>query len=137
MQLAREVLCKSFIQQFWQLNLCSYKHWHCLDFLHSLLLLLKWKSRNKTKLIIPGSMGNQLVLFSWGNIRTWSNIRKQNLQFSAALTLSTYSWTLIFRTRLIQSPRYFEGRSNSLGFTLVCSVIYYQLFRTHRFFPTP
>ena len=29
-----------------------------------------------------------------------------------------YSRTPLFRTRLIRSPRYFEGRSNSLGFTL-------------------
>ena len=31
---------------------------------------------------------------------------------------SIYSRTSLFRTRLIQSPRYFEGRSNALGFTL-------------------
>ena len=30
-------------------------------------------------------------------------------------------------------PRYFEGRSNSLGFALMFSVIYYQLFRTRLF----
>ena len=30
-----------------------------------------------------------------------------------------YSRTPLFRTRLIRSPRYFEGRSNSLGFTLL------------------
>ena len=41
-----------------------------------------------------------------------------------------YSRTPLFRTWLIRSPRYFEGRSNSLGFTLMFSVIYYQLFRT-------
>ena len=41
-----------------------------------------------------------------------------------------YSRTLLFRTRLIRSPRYFEWRSNSLGFTLMFSVIYYKLFRT-------
>ena len=29
-----------------------------------------------------------------------------------------YSRTPPFRTRLTQSPRYFEGRSNALGFTL-------------------
>ena len=29
-----------------------------------------------------------------------------------------YSRTSLFRTRLIRSPRYFEGRSNALGFTL-------------------
>ena len=29
-----------------------------------------------------------------------------------------YSRTSLFRTRLIWSPRYFEGRSNALGFTL-------------------
>ena len=29
-----------------------------------------------------------------------------------------YGRTSLFRTRLIRSPRYFEGRSNALGFTL-------------------
>ena len=29
-----------------------------------------------------------------------------------------YSRTSLFRTRLIRSPLYFEGRSNALGFTL-------------------
>ena len=29
-----------------------------------------------------------------------------------------YSRTLLFRTRLIRNPRYFEGGSNALGFTL-------------------
>ena len=47
--------------------------------------------------------------------------------------LIIYSRTRLFRTRLIRSPRYFEGRSNSLGFTLMFSVIYYQLFRTRLF----
>ena len=46
---------------------------------------------------------------------------------------SQYSRTPLFRTRLIRSPRYFEGRSNSLGFTLMFSVIYCQLFRTRLF----
>ena len=32
--------------------------------------------------------------------------------------VSRYSGTPLFRTRLIRSPRYFEGRSNALGFTL-------------------
>ena len=32
--------------------------------------------------------------------------------------LCIYSRTSLFRTRLIRSPRYFEGRSNALGFTL-------------------
>ena len=31
--------------------------------------------------------------------------------------LTNYSRTSLFRTRLIRSPRYFEGRSNALGFT--------------------
>ena len=44
-----------------------------------------------------------------------------------------YTRTPLFRTRLIRSPRYFEERSNSLGFTLMFSVIYYQLFRTRLF----
>ena len=47
--------------------------------------------------------------------------------------ISIYSRTPLFQTRLIRSPRYFEGRSNSLGFTLMFSVIYYQLFRTRLF----
>ena len=46
---------------------------------------------------------------------------------------SKYSRTPLFRTRLIRSPHYFEGRSNSLGFTPMFSVIYYQLFRTRLF----
>ena len=29
-----------------------------------------------------------------------------------------YSWTSLFRTRLIRSPHYFEARSKALGFTL-------------------
>ena len=45
----------------------------------------------------------------------------------------SYSRTPLFRTRLIRSPRYFEERSNFLGFTLMFSVIYYQLFRTRLF----
>ena len=49
------------------------------------------------------------------------------------LIVKKYSRTPLFRTRLIRSPRYFEGRSNSLGFTLMFSVIYYQLFRTRLF----
>ena len=49
------------------------------------------------------------------------------------IILSKYSRTPLFRTRLIRSSRYFEGRSNSLGFTLMFSVIYYQLFRTRLF----
>ena len=32
--------------------------------------------------------------------------------------LNEYSRTSLFQTRLIRSPRYFEGRSNALGFTL-------------------
>ena len=32
----RELLCKSFIQWFWQLNLCSYKYW--VNFFDSLCL---------------------------------------------------------------------------------------------------
>ena len=32
--------------------------------------------------------------------------------------VSRHSGTPLFRTRLIRSPRYFEGRSNALGFTL-------------------
>ena len=49
------------------------------------------------------------------------------------INLETGSRTPLFRTRLIRSPRYFEERSNSLGFTLMFSVIYYQLFRSRLF----
>jgi len=44
-----------------------------------------------------------------------------------------YSQTPLFRTRLIWSPLYFEGGLNFLGFTLMVSVIYFQLFRTRLF----
>ena len=51
MQVIRKVLVKSFIQWFWELNLCSYKI--RVDWFDSLLLfllsLLNWKSRNITK----------------------------------------------------------------------------------------
>ena len=47
---------------------------------------------------------------------------------------SQYSRTPLFRTRLIRSPRYFKERSNSLGFSLMLSVVYYQLFRIPRYF---
>ena len=45
------VLGKSFIQWFWELNLCSYKNRvDCFDSLLLFLLsLLNWKSRNLTK----------------------------------------------------------------------------------------
>ena len=44
-----------------------------------------------------------------------------------------YSRTPLFQTRLFRSPCYFEGGLNSLVFTLMFSVIYYQLFRTWLF----
>ena len=46
---------------------------------------------------------------------------------------NNYSRTPLFRTRLIRIPRYFKGRLNSLRFTLMFSVIYYQLFQTRLF----
>ena len=60
----------------------------------------------------------------------------RNVQFfvlKALVIIYHYSRTPLFRTLLIRSPRYFEGRSNSLGFALMFSVIYYQLFRTRLF----
>ena len=63
-------------------------------------------------------------------------IRWQLILFSKLCTEKTYSRTTIFRTRLIRSPRFFERRSNSFGFTLLIpmfSVVYYQLFRTRLF----
>ena len=46
----RKVLCKSFIQCFWELNLCCFKYRvDCFGSLRFFLLLLKWKSRNITK----------------------------------------------------------------------------------------
>ena len=61
----RKVLCKSFIQWFWELNLCCYKYrGDCFDLLRLFLLLLKRKSRKITKHLTSGPSGNQLVLFS-------------------------------------------------------------------------
>ena len=67
----RKVLCKSFIQWFWELNLCSFKYQvNCLVWLHLSMFfcccwsMLKWKHRNITKHLMWGPSGNQLVLFS-------------------------------------------------------------------------
>ena len=62
----RKVLCKSFIQWFWELHLCCYIVPSRLFWLAPviLLLLLKWKSRNITKHLMSDPDGNQLVLFS-------------------------------------------------------------------------
>ena len=52
--------------------------------------------------------------------------------------LNNYSRTPLFRTRLIRSPRYFEGRTKSLGFTLPFTLP--RLFRNpaiSNFFPFP
>ena len=57
----------------------------------------------------------------------------KNIQSDIITRVITYSRTPLFWTRLIRSPRYFKGRSNCLGFTLMFSVIYYQLFRTRLF----
>ena len=63
----RKVLCKSFIQWFKESNLCCYikvpnrLFWFALVIL---LLLLKCKSRNITKNLMSGPLGNRLVLYS-------------------------------------------------------------------------
>ena len=57
----RKVLWKSFIQCFWELNLCSYKYRvDCFDALRLSIFFccywstLKWKSRNITKHLMSG-----------------------------------------------------------------------------------
>ena len=102
----RKVLFKSFIQWFWELNLCSYKYRVVLFWFAFLLSVffcccwstLKWKSRNITKHLMSGPWGNQLVLFSlecccfprlrlWNHQDSWEN--KTNC-FPRDLTLSVY-----------------------------------------------
>ena len=43
---------------------------------------------------------------------------QSSVRLSKLTAVLQYSRTSLFRTRLIRSPRYFEGRSNTLGFTL-------------------
>ena len=75
----RKVLCKSLIQWFWELNLCSYKNRvNCFDshrlsvFFCCCFSMLKWNSRNITKHLMSGPSGNQLVLFS---LESWCFLR--------------------------------------------------------------
>ena len=84
----RKVLCKSFIQWFWELNLRSFKYWvDCFDLLRLSVFFcccwstLKWKFRNITKHFKSGPSGNQLVLFSlesWCRPRRTSGLYKEN-----------------------------------------------------------
>ena len=70
----RKVLCKSFVQWFWELNLCSYKYRvDCFDWLR----LFFCKSRNITKHLMSGPSGNLLVLFS---LESWC-FRRRTVSF--------------------------------------------------------
>ena len=83
-----------------------------------------------------------MVATGWEFSETWRTWARQVLKINIPCLQGKcfgvhvnmlYSRTPQFRTRLIQSPCYFEWRSNSLGFTLIFSVIYYQLFQTWLF----
>ena len=108
----RKVLCKSFIQWLWELNLCCYKY--RVDCFGSLRLFFccYWSeiSRNITKHTMSGSSGNQLILFS---LEFWcfSRLRLGKHQdsrenktncFPRDLTLSVYYYS--FKT-LAPIPR--------------------------------
>ena len=88
---------------------------------------------------IPGFPAKAHPVFHWClyNKGIYTTLSLTNVSVHLRMTrlkgFIRYSRTPLFRTRLIRSPRYFEGRSNSLGFTLMFSVIYYQLFRTRLF----
>ena len=62
----RKILCKSFIQWFWELNLCCYKSsvpsrlFWLAPVIFLLLLKWSWESRNVTKRLMSGPSGNQL-----------------------------------------------------------------------------
>ena len=73
--------------------------------------------------------------YAWAGLADFANVYLLLLLFFHPDPQISGGWGGgLFRTRLISSPRYFEGRSNFLGFTLMFSVIYYQLFRITRYF---
>ena len=86
----RKVLCKSFIQWFWELNLCCYKY--RVDCFGSLWLFFcccseRSKSGNITKHLVSGPSRNQLLLFS---LKSWWTLRKTKL------TLSVEFWHQVY-----------------------------------------
>ena len=86
----RKVLCKSFIQWFWELNLCCYKY--RVDCFGSLRLFFcccseRSKSGNITKHLVSGPSRNQLLLFS---LKSWWTLRKTKL------TLSVEFWHQVY-----------------------------------------
>ena len=84
------------------------KDWESFVCIVTLLVLTKIISQRKT-----------------GRTQGWPDQGPHTVLPAFCSTQSNYySRTPLFRTRLIRSPRYFEGRSNSLGFTLMFSVIY-------------
>ena len=86
----RKVLCKSFIQWFWELNLCCYKYRvNCFGSLR--LFFCCWserlKSGNITKHLMSGSSRNQLLLFS---LKSWWTLRKTKLTVSLEIWHQVY-----------------------------------------------
>ena len=109
----RKVLCKSFIQLFWELNLCSYKYRvDCFDSLR-LFFCSCWSeslARNITKHLMSGPSGNLLVLFS---LASWTyckiNVNRAFIfgsHFSHVYDLSAIDvicWKFKMAPRLIKS----------------------------------
>ena len=91
-------VCKSFIQCFWELNLCCYKYRiDCFgSFLFApviLLLLLSESSRNITKHLMSDPSGNHLVLFS---LESWCfpRLRLGKHQDSRENKTNCFPWDL-------------------------------------------
>ena len=89
-----------------------------------------WRSKTLTCLQISIS---QERLNSFDDSSFIYDFQSFSIDFPSQIWL--YSRTSLFRTRLIRSPRYFEGRSNALGFTLpfyaspvISKLRYFELF---------
>ena len=82
---------------------------------HVLFVLTEWSSFNVT----PRGTVCKLVQSTGGIDCTRGTIefRPLSLFITVNSKITNYSRTSLFRTRLIRSSRYFEGRSNALGFT--------------------
>ena len=92
-----EFLCSFLRRNFVQKSMVTLQSW-----LLSLLLILLNQAVSNAGYLHAKHAWYSLVRFSRAHSVTWH----------------LYSRTSLFRTRLIQSPRHFEGRSNALGFTL-------------------
>ena len=80
-------------------------------------VILFWKSC-KCPMVGPGGSNKDSMVGLNISVQMPHPTTTPQLHFPVNKLQLPYSRTSLFRTRLIRSPRYFEGRSNALGFTL-------------------